>query len=145
MIEYQAISLFEKLLVAIDGSPLSDKAIRAACSMAGTNTKVSLIHVIINPPIPYSEGYIDVENQLQKNGEEILNRGKNLAKSLGVEANTVIEVGDIAEEILSVAEADKCDLIIVGSRGLSKVQSFLLGSVSSKITGHAKKSVLIVR
>ena len=137
--------MFEKILIAVDGSPLSEKAIRAACSMAKPDTKVSLVHVIINPPIPYAEGYIDVENQLRKYGEEILNTGQALAKSLGVEVRTMLEIGDIAEEILRVAEADNHDLIIVGSRGLSRVQSFLLGSVSSRITGHAKKSVLIVR
>lgn len=137
--------MFQKILVAVDGSPLSEKAVKAASSIAKPASKVTLMHVVINPPIPYTEGYLEVERQLRTYGEEILNRSKELAKSLGVDADTRVEVGDIAEEILRIADAENYDLVIVGSRGLSRVKSFLIGSVSSRVARYSTRSVLIIR
>ena len=78
-------------------------------------------------------------------GEEILRRGVELAKSLGLEADRRLGKGIPAEEILRVAEEEGVDLIVIGSRGLSGVKAFLLGSVSDKVSHHAKCPVLIVR
>jgi nucleotide-binding universal stress UspA family protein len=55
------------------------------------------------------------------------------------------EEGNAAEKILQVAKDKKIDTIVVGSRGLSTAKEFLLGSVSHKITHHAKCPVIIVR
>lgn len=137
--------MFQKILVAVDGSPLSEKAVKAAAAIAKPASTVTLMHVVINPPIPYAEGYLEVERQLRKYGEEILNRSKELARSLGVGVETRVEVGDIAEEILRIADAENYDLIIVGSRGLSRVKSFLIGSVSSRVARYSTRSVLIIR
>lgn len=71
--------MFQRILVAIDGSPLSEKAVRAAASIAEPSSNVALMQVIINPPIPCTEGYLEVERQLRTYGEEILNRSKELA------------------------------------------------------------------
>ena len=49
------------------------------------------------------------------------------------------------EEILRAAADEKADLIVLGSRGLSQVKAFLLGSVSDKVSHHAKCPILIVR
>ena len=65
--------------------------------------------------------------------------------SLGGDAETRVEVGDISEEILRIADSENNDLVIVGSRGLSKVKSFLIGSVSSRVARYSKRSVLIIR
>ena len=56
-----------------------------------------------------------------------------------------LEFGNPAETIIEIAEKGNYDLIVVGSRGLSSVKRFFLGSVSDDISHHAKCSVLIVR
>lgn len=137
--------MLERILVAVDGSPLSDKAVKVAASIAKPESKVTLVHVVVNPSIPYGGEYLTVERQLRTYGEEVLKKGTELAKSLGLDVATRLEGGDAADEIIRIADAENYDLIVVGSRGLSRVKAFLLGSVSSKIMSHAKKSVLIVR
>ena len=63
--------------------------------------------------------------------------------SKGVEY--ILEVGHPSERILSVAKKTSCDAIVIGSRGLSGIAEFLLGSVSSKVSQYATIPVLIVK
>ena len=57
----------------------------------------------------------------------------------------MLEYGSPAKIIIKVAKKANVDIIVVGSRGLSRVRRYLLGSVSDDISMHAKSSVLIVR
>ena len=61
------------------------------------------------------------------------------------EVETFARVGDAADAILDVAEEQKSDMIIVGSKGMTGATRFLLGSVPNKVSHHAPCSVLIVR
>jgi nucleotide-binding universal stress UspA family protein len=63
----------------------------------------------------------------------------------GVEIDKRLEYGKPAEIIIKLANKENYDLIILGSRGLSSVKRYLLGSVSEDVTWHAKRSVLIIR
>lgn len=56
-----------------------------------------------------------------------------------------VEVGNPPDAILAAAKAQKADLIIVGRRGASRIERFLMGSVSSKVIDHAEADVLVVR
>jgi nucleotide-binding universal stress UspA family protein len=58
---------------------------------------------------------------------------------------TYARVGDAADAILDVAEEHKCDLIVVGNKGMTGAKRFLLGSVPNKVSNHAPCSVLIIR
>jgi nucleotide-binding universal stress UspA family protein len=78
-------------------------------------------------------------------GEELLKGTLNEFSKLKIKAKTVLLRGDSATEILNYADENQIDLIIAGSRGLSQMSSWFLGSVSSKLTHYAKCSVLIVR
>ena len=55
----------------------------------------------------------------------------------GVEVRTLIEAGNPAEKIISLAEKETFELIIIGSRGLSNTTRFFMGSVSFKVVNHA--------
>ena len=63
----------------------------------------------------------------------------------GVEARTYAREGDPADAILDVAEERAADLIVVGNKGLTGAERFLLGSVPNKVSHHAPCSVLIIR
>jgi nucleotide-binding universal stress UspA family protein len=78
-------------------------------------------------------------------GEKLLENAVKSLHSMGIEADSVLRRGDAATEILEYADEHAMDLIIAGSRGLSQIQSWLLGSVSSKLTHYANCSVLILK
>lgn len=79
-------------------------------------------------------------------GEEILTRSKMRAIELGARnVSTQCYVGDYADQILDVAEAEKPQMIVLGSRGLGRMRGTLLGSVSQKVLHHAKCTVVVVR
>jgi nucleotide-binding universal stress UspA family protein len=82
---------------------------------------------------------------MEEQGKKILDEARKTAQSRGVELDTVLVHGIPAEEILKKAEAEKYDMIVVGSRGRTSVKAFLLGSISDKVSHHAKCPVLIVK
>ncbi|MEM3022361.1 MAG: universal stress protein, partial [Candidatus Bathyarchaeia archaeon] len=106
--------------------------------------KLILLHVIPVRVYAFAEVGAVLSEDVEE-GEEILRRGMELARSLGAEADQRLKRGIPAEEILRAAEEEKVDLIAIGSRGLSGVKAFLLGSVSDKVSHHAKCPVFIVR
>ncbi|MEM2082144.1 MAG: universal stress protein [Candidatus Bathyarchaeia archaeon] len=137
--------MFARILVPIDGSPHADKAIRYAADLSKKyGSKLILLHVIPVRVYAFAEVGAVLSEDVEE-GEEILRRGMELARSLGAEADQRLKRGIPAEEILRAAEEEKVDLIAIGSRGLSGVKAFLLGSVSDKVSHHAKCPVFIVR
>ena len=138
--------MFSKIVVPVDGSRYADKALRYASDLAKRyGSSVTLIHVVATRVYAMAEVGVLISKDLDKEGKEILKRSQELASSLGISANTKLVSGVPAEEILRFAESEKFDLIVMGSRGLSEVKAFLLGSVSDKVSHHAKCPVLIVR
>jgi nucleotide-binding universal stress UspA family protein len=143
------------VLVATDGSDHAREAIRAVCAMPlppgavahlmyvvpALNEQLHLTGSVLDPPI--LEPVYEVGRHLRQRGEQVL---KEDAATLGgrfAEVRTFIEEGDARRRILSAAAEVEADLIVLGSKGLSGVREFLLGSVSHKVLKHAKASVLI--
>ena len=82
---------------------------------------------------------------LREVAESLVQRAAHDALSKGVEVETHVREGQPAEVIIHVANQEQADLIVVGSRGLTGIKRYLLGSVSSKVSEHAPCSVMIVR
>ncbi len=79
-------------------------------------------------------------------GEQLVLYAKSYAEERGVEnVTTATRNGDYADEILDTAEAQKADMIVLGSRGLGRVREAVLGSVSQKVLHHAAQSVVVVK
>ena len=127
-----------KILVAIDGSESAEKALEYAVQLAKKHkVKVTLLNV------QESKLFGLKPKVVREVGEHVLSEAA--AKVKGLKLNTQLEFGNPAETIIEVAEKGNYDLIVVGSRGLSSVKRYFLGSVSDDIIHHAKCSVLIVR
>ena len=146
------VALFSKILVALDGSEYSVKALEFAIDLAKKyQSQLVLIHVVIrqiyaiNPPEAGILAGTAIVRELETEGKAILARGEEAAKAQGVSVETRLKQGVPAEELLHAVADEKVDLIVLGSRGLSQVKAFLLGSVSDKVSHHAKCSALIVR
>jgi nucleotide-binding universal stress UspA family protein len=145
--------MFRTILVPLDGSDHSTRALDAAIQIAKKfEAKITLIHVYQSTyPLFASEpGFIPPVNAewidtLQKNGQAILAAGKQQVTSEGIHVETVLKEGHVVTEILDIAEQGQFDLIVIGARGLSPLKELFLGSVSHGVTTHTQRPVLIVK
>jgi nucleotide-binding universal stress UspA family protein len=132
----------KKLLTAVDGSKHADKALEYAVQLAKSyNANLALVHVEEDRLIRI--GGPQVEDCLGTVGECILKDAAT--KAGGLPFDKQLEYGSPAEVIIKLAKKANVDLIVVGSRGLSSIGRFLLGSVSDDISIHSRNSVLIVK
>ncbi len=148
--------LFEKILVPLDGSEHSVRALKVAVQIAKKfDGKITLIHVyskvwpIIMPHATIMPEATEIIPKLieaaREAGEGILADGKKKVKAEGVQVETLLREGHTVEEILKTAGEGEFDLIVVGARGLSKIREILLGSVSDGVMRHAHSPVLVVK
>ncbi|MDI6889029.1 MAG: universal stress protein [Methanocellales archaeon] len=123
-----------KLLVAVDGSPEAEKAVRYALQFAkDSGASITVLHVITS-------------SVAQKESEKVLARVRDIAKEIGIECNTKSYVNSvISRGIIDEAERGDFDQIIMGSRGLTGLKRVLLGSVADSVTHYAHCPVTIVR
>jgi len=144
--------LFSKILVGLDGSDFCLKALEFAIDLAKKyQSQLVLVHVVmrqiyaINPPEAGVLAGTAIVRELEEDGKAILVKGEETVKAQGIPVETRLKQGVPAEELLRTAVDEKVDLIVLGSRGLSQVRAFFLGSVSDKVSHHAKCPTLIVR
>jgi nucleotide-binding universal stress UspA family protein len=152
--------LFEKILVAVDGSEHSGKALKFAAEMTKIHKsrKLALINVysVTVPAYGFpeqgglgvnAEMYQGMLDSAQVNSAEILANGKNIAIAQGVPAEIIESLsieGHNVETIVRTAREGEFDLIALGHRGKSRFE-MLLGSVSHGVASHATCPVLVVR
>lgn len=141
--------MFNKILVAIDGSDMSNKAFETALNLAKENqSKLSLINVGKSLSIPQGmviDSIDEVYDSMRKEGEEQLNRGKWLAESQGIKADIHYVEGDPAAQIIKLAKEGLFQLIVIGSRGLGPFKEMMLGSVSHRVSQLSHCPVLIIK
>jgi len=139
----------EKILVPVDGSEQSHKAIAFAVDLASHyNATIYLLHVFRLTIIPEGLGeYVVLDRvQLRALGAKIIAAAEQEAKGHGVErVETAVVEGDPAERIIGYAKEHDMDIIVIGKRGLGTFKALLLGSVSSKVTHRADRTCVIVR
>lgn len=137
---------YNKILIAVDGSQVSKNVLRQAFKLAPPEKKCITV-VAINPPYEGDILFIGVGNiseLLKAPGEKILSEAKEIARSEGVTIETRLEEGEIFEEIINVAEEERCDLIVMGRHGMTRLERALMGSVTAKVIGHFKGRILII-
>jgi nucleotide-binding universal stress UspA family protein len=140
------------VLVPIDGSKHSSEGLRVASHFAKTNkARIFIVNVIpsvadIDLELSASDRNKLLES-LKRRGEDFLAKAKDQMKSHGVtDINTVLSTADSpAQEIVSFAEKEKIDLIVIGSKGKSATARFLLGSVASKVVKYSHCCVYVVK
>lgn len=137
----------KKILVAVDGSPLSDKVIDQALAFAQLfDSTLVLVHCHEKFPTLLGQPYRDKEIA------SILNRGEQLIKPYleKIRAQKVDVEERLMEEpagkaISEVAKVEQCEMIVMGSRGLSDLAHLVVGSVTNRVLQTAPCSVLVVR
>lgn len=117
------------ILVATDGSPDSQRGVELAGRVAGAHeSRIALVHI--------SDGRTQPHRTL---GEDAV----ALTQEVGIEAATIEEFGNPAEQVVAVARRERVSLLVVGSRGLGGAQ--ILGSVGERLAHEAPCSVLVAR
>lgn len=142
--------MFDKIMVAIDKSELTNKLLDATVEIAqNKQTQVTLVNVsqdyVWNGMTYVPENFLeDILNEMEKASLEQLHQAKSKLKSAGINPETVHLKGDPGHEILNYAKDTEQQLIIIGSRGLRGVKEMMLGSVSHKVSQLSSCPVLIV-
>lgn len=135
--------IYKKILIPVDGSDKSILAARHGADLASrVGAKVTLVHVIPTLPVDVRSLVLD---KISAQGEEILKISAQEISEFNVGTGTEIIIGHPADAICRKARSGKYSIIVMGSRGLSGVKGYLLGSVSSAVVSHAQCPVLIVR
>jgi nucleotide-binding universal stress UspA family protein len=137
--------VFERIVIAVDGSPRSERTVPAAVDLAQKyGAEVTVVHVReyeryegddvdLGPPIPADqlvEGVVSTFRDAGLNATGTVRR---------------VSPGRTAEMIVDIAEESKAELIIMGTRGMSEIRSLLLGGVATKVVNRAPCPVLLVR
>lgn len=141
--------MYKKILIPVDGSQSSDKAVAQGVALA---EKLGASVVIFNvvQPVSYRvpEGFIHTDllsEKIMDWGLQILSEYKRKFETDRIDIKTDIATGVPADIICEKAEKEKFDLVVIGSQGLSPSLRILLGSVSDRVSRHCPCPVLIVR
>jgi nucleotide-binding universal stress UspA family protein len=141
--------MFSKVLVPVDGSDNSFRALDAALLLSEKmGTKVTAIHVMENIPILHiqSEKLLrELLDAYKKESQLILSKCLEVATKKGLSIDTKLFQGNAGSIIVDFCEKEKYDIIVMGSRGMGKFKELVLGSVSSKVVHHSLCPVMIVR
>ncbi len=135
-----------KLLVAYDGSRQSEKAFKQAMEIAAKfSAKIIVLSVARLPEPPVA---VELEAVLESATEYFQGHFKclkELAESMNIDSKFEVRVGHPAEQIVHMADEEKADAIVMGHRGESFLQRWLLGSVAKRVLSYAHCTVIVVR
>jgi nucleotide-binding universal stress UspA family protein len=138
--------MFEKILVATDGSENAKEAIEHAASLSAMakSSEVIVLHVCTacSTDLDPEETHLEAAKTMVKDAGEII-KASGISVSHRIETDYPIET--VGNAIIDIAAAEDADLIILGSRGLSEFKGMLLGSVSSRVVQKAACPVLVVK
>jgi nucleotide-binding universal stress UspA family protein len=141
---------YSRIVVAYDHSELSKKALKMAMNLAKQDKQIEiLVLMVLQParPMVYSYGYAfeaiqDSEreevNSIRKEIEEDLQLLPNKTRSVVIEGNPGVMIVEFVKQ-------NDCDLVVMGSRGLSGLKEIFLGSVSHYVVQKAPCPVFIVK
>lgn len=139
-----------KILMPVDGSAASDKAVEDFIQLLGWYKEAPEIH-LLNVQLPLHGDitmFIDketIQQYHQEGGMKKLEKARELMNQAGLSCQFHIVVGEPAETIVQFAKERSFDQIVVGPRGLGTVKSLLLGSVASKLMQLSTIPVLLVK
>lgn len=139
-----------KILIPVDGSELSLKAMRVAMNLLQQGLSGSLVLANVQEPANLYEMVVAPDSEILQRvstaaGVDALEKAEGLLMEAGVVYEREIATGDPAHTIVDIAERFACDMIIMGARGASALRSALLGSVSNEVLHSAHVPVMIVK
>jgi nucleotide-binding universal stress UspA family protein len=136
---------FERLLVATDGSGFSKAAVEEAIKIAGVCSSTLYVLLVIEISAEIEMWDAQSADKLEKDMRSYLNGIKAKAARAGVKCEVILHLGDEPyKDIVSEAKKRKINTIIMGSHGRTGLTRLLMGSVVSRVIGHAPCKVLVI-
>jgi nucleotide-binding universal stress UspA family protein len=147
--------MYKRILVATDGSELSDKAVQSAIALAA-DLKAELIALKVVPHYPqsYFEGAApidtraidDVEKNWEESAQKVVGAVVTAGAARGVKVQGLTAKSDlVSETVIKTATAQNCDLIVMASHGRNGLKRLLLGSETQHVLTHSHIPVLVLR
>jgi nucleotide-binding universal stress UspA family protein len=158
-----AAQVFEKVLVPLDGSEHSQRALETSIQIAKKfRGKITLLHVysvtvppvVIPEPTTLTPAGVPVVTSAEVSkmieaardaGNKILTEAEQKVKLAGVKVETALREGNTVQEIVKLSKEGQFNLIVIGARGIGKIRELLMGSVSEGVIKHAPCPVLVVK
>lgn len=144
--------MFKKILVPVDGSESSFKALTYAKEICEkfdgkliVMTVAQIYYSATLVAMPLDNIFTAQDDSITQNSQAVIDSVKEKMADFKLPVSYRLEKGHPSEKILQIAKAEKVDVIVIGSRGLSGVAEFFLGSVSGKVAEHSKVPVVIVK
>lgn len=142
-----------KILVAVDDSPHSERAVRFVARMrwpAGSRViVVNVMTPVLTPPAAGGESgvplLIEVSEEQRQQGRDVTCRAEAELRESGIATESRLPTGDPRDALLRLVAEERADLLVMGSHGRTGFAKLLLGSVSSHAVTHAHCSVLVVK
>ncbi|MDH3603428.1 MAG: universal stress protein [Candidatus Tectomicrobia bacterium] len=143
--------MYQRVLIAVDGSPWSDAAAAYAIALASrTGATLRILSVSTTPAVssmPEAMGAADemVLEAVESYSLDVLAQVSARAKDAGVSYKTLSKWGNAPEMIMHTAAEEQCDLIVLGSRALTGWKRLMMGDVSNAVTPKAQQPVLVIK
>ena len=147
--------MYKRILIATDGSPLSDKAVESGLGLAAlSGASIVALKVVPRYPRSYFEGSAPLNRDEVKQVEQRwsdaalaeLGEIKKMGAEQGTSVKSVVAKSElIAESIISAATKNNCDLIVMASHGRKGIKRVLLGSETQHVLTHSHIPVLVLR
>lgn len=139
-----------KILIPIDGSPLSLAAVRYALALVGQGLKAELVLANVQAPASLYEIVVAHDPEVIKDvsagaGAHLLESAQALCRAAGVAFECEVVSGDPVSVLCDLAEEHACSAIVIGAHGKGAIASALLGSVSHALVHASPVPVTIVR
>ena len=139
--------MYERILVAVDGSDHASTAVTHAVELADRHGATLHALYVIETRTAYDNAIIDPEERraaLREDGEDVLAAVRQRAEKRGIETRTVIEEGVPPEEILTYIDEQDIDMVCMGERGQSDFKTVLLGSATETVIHESDIPVVVV-
>ena len=135
-----------RILLPVDGSRMSDAAADMAIDLAGSDGTVVLLTVRRTVPTGLGQPNAnELLEYLNRGAEEVMTHYRTKLTNASVDFLELVVGGDVAEVISNVADNEKCDVIVMGSKGKSDLEGLFLGSVTHKVLQTTSKPVMVVK
>lgn len=145
--------MMRKIMIATDGSDTSKNAVKTGIDIAhhGKGCIVA-VYVIDISRLSHLPGYAmlpglkeKISHLMREEGRQATQYAEDLAQMTNVPCRKMVLQGNPSQEILKSAQEMEADLIVIGSRGRTGIEKFLLGSVAEKVVMHSSIPVLIIK
>ena len=146
--------MYQRILIPLDGSELSEctlehaKAVAQGCNVADVIAFRAIEPLSAQTISALAEAGDDslrkAIEQNERDAQEYVLKVQNILKTRGIAARAVTVKGRAADEILSYAEKNNVDLIVMSTHGRSGLSRFFFGSVAEKVSRHSRVPVLLI-